>query len=137
MAKVTVESIQNLKQKITSGNHTIFADEPVAAGGGDAGVDPYTLLLSALGACTSMTLTLYARQKKWDLQKVRVELSHEKIHAEDCSDCMTKEGKLDRIRREIHLEGNLTAEQETRLREIAKRCPVHRTLTSEIKIEDV
>jgi Predicted redox protein, regulator of disulfide bond formation len=137
MANVTVLSRENLKQEITSGENIIIADEPISAGGSGQGFDPYSLLLAALGACTSMTLTLYARNKKWDLKSVRVELSHEKIHAEDCRQCETKDGKLDQIKREIHLEGNLTADQTQRLREIARHCPVHRTLTSEINIVDV
>lgn len=137
MAKVVVQSRDNLRQEITAGKHTILADEPVSAGGDDSGPDPYSLLLAALGACTSMTLKLYARQKNWDLRSVRVELSHEKIYAKDCLECETKEGKLDRIERRIFLEGDLDEQQQTRLREIAKRCPVHRTLTSEIKIVDV
>jgi putative redox protein len=136
MATVVVQSKGNLKQEITAGDHVLIADEPVAAGGGNEGPDPYSLLLSALGACTSMTLHLYAKQKQWDLQSVRVTLKQERIHAADCADCETKEGKLDRIWREIQLEGNLTEEQQVRLREIAKRCPVHRTLTSEISIVD-
>jgi putative redox protein len=136
MATVTVRSLDNLRQEIVSGQNTIIADEPLAAGGNDTGFDPYSLLLGALGACTAMTLKIYARNKKWDLQRVIVNLSHDKIHAEDCADCETKEGKIDRIRRQITLEGNLTEEQTRRLMEIAKRCPLHRTLTSEFRIED-
>jgi putative redox protein len=134
MAIVVVQSSENLKQEITAGNHLLTADEPVEAGGDDAGPDPYSYLLAALGACTSMTLHLYAKQKKWNLQSVTVTLEHERIHAKDCAQCETKEGKLDRIWREIRMEGELTQEQQRRLREIAMRCPVHRTLTSEISI---
>jgi putative redox protein len=137
MAKVTVLSRENLKQEIVAGKHQIIADEPVDAGGDDLGPDPYSLLLAALGACTSMTLKLYSRQKNWDLQTVHVTLTIDKIHAQDCKDCETKEGKIDRITREIQLEGNLSEEQQKRLREIAKRCPVHRTLTSEVNIVDI
>jgi putative redox protein len=137
MAKVVVQSKDNLQQEIIAGRHTITADEPTTSGGGDLGPDPYSLLLAALGACTSMTLKLYARQKNWPLRSVRVELSHDKIHAKDCLECTTKEGKLDQIERRIFLEGDLDAQQESRLREIAKRCPVHRTLTSEIRIVDI
>ncbi len=137
MTKVTVRSMQNLQQEIISGHNLIIADEPVAEGGDDAGFDPYSLLLSALGACTAITLKLYARNKKWALEEVIVNLTHEKIHAQDCLDCETKEGKVDRIQRQIQLEGNLSKEQQLRLREIAKRCPVHRTLTSEIAIQDI
>lgn len=137
MPKVNVQSLENLRQEITSGRNLIIADEPIAEGGDDLGFDPYSLLLSALGACTAITLKLYARNKKWNLQRVIVNLSHEKIHAEDCSNCETKEGKIDRIQRQIEFEGELTEEQRKRLREIARRCPVHLTLTSEIKIEDI
>jgi uncharacterized OsmC-like protein len=137
MTTVVVRSKENLKQEITAGRHTIIADEPESAGGTDEGPDPYSLLIAALGACTSLTLKLYARQKKWDLQSVTVTLKHEKIHAVDCIECETKEGKVDRIWREIQLEGNLTGDQIARLREIAKKCPVHRTLTSEISIIDL
>ncbi|MCI0604085.1 OsmC family protein [bacterium] len=136
MAVVTVHSKEHLKQEIVSGKNRIIADEPVDFGGTDEGFDPYSLLLAALGACTSMTLKLYAINKGWDLQSVQVTLRHEKIHAEDCANCETKEGKIDRIWREITLEGNLSQDQKLRLREIARRCPVHRTLTSEISIVD-
>jgi uncharacterized OsmC-like protein len=132
-----VQSKEHLKQEIVSGNNRIVADEPLEAGGTDEGFDPYSLLLAALGACTSMTLRLYAINKGWDLQKVQVSLRHEKIYAEDCATCETKEGKIDRIWREIQLEGELSVEQQIRLREIARRCPVHRTLTSEISIVDI
>jgi uncharacterized OsmC-like protein len=137
MLKVSVQSLENLRQEITSGRNLMIADEPIAEGGDDLGFDPYSLLLSALGACTAITLKLYARNKKWNLQRVIVNLSHDKIHAEDCSNCETKEGKIDRIQRQIDFQGDLTDEQRKRLKEIAKRCPVHFTLTSEIKIEDI
>ena len=136
MAEVVVSSDGYLKQTITVGNHTLIADEPVEAGGSDAGPDPYSLLLAALGACTSMTLQIYARRKSWPLEKVEVGLRHFRMHAEDCEDCQTKEGRVDRIERRISLEGQLTAEQRARLLEIVARCPVHKTLTSEISIRD-
>ncbi len=135
MRVVTVESIGQLKQAIRIGSHRIQADEPVEAGGEGTGPDPYQLLLSALGACTSMTLLLYSRQKQWPLSGVKVTLRHEKIHAEDCAECETKSGMLDHIEREITLEGKLSPEQRDRLLAIANRCPVHRTLTSEIRID--
>jgi len=119
---------------LRAGRHTFTADEPPAAGGSDAGPGPYEYLLMALGACTSMTLRMYAEIKKMPLARVRVRLSHRKIHAVDCADCATKEGKVDEIVREIVLEGDLTQQQRDRLLEIANRCPVHRTLTSEIKV---
>lgn len=124
----------SLKQTIEVGPHRFISDEPVALGGGDEGPDPYELLLAALGSCTSMTLALYARRKQWPLEGVTVRLRHAKIHASDCADCDTKEGKIDRIEREINLSGPLTAEQRAALLAIADRCPVHRTLTSEIRI---
>ena len=122
-------------QKIDIGSHQLVADEPVSFGGTDTGASPYDLLLAALGACTSMTIGLYARKRKWLLDDITVSLRHEKIHARDCDDCETKEGKVDRIWREIHLAGALTDEQRAKLMEIADRCPVHQTLTSEINIK--
>ena len=119
---------------LRDGRHTITADEPADVGGDDAGPGPYELLLMSLGACTSMTLRMYAELKKLPLERVRVKLSHRKIHAQDCVECETKEGKLDEITREITLEGALSEEQRGRMLEIADRCPVHRTLTSEIRI---
>ncbi|MBI3199328.1 MAG: OsmC family protein [Rhodospirillales bacterium] len=121
-------------ETIRSGAHVLPADEPQANGGNDTGPDPYVYLVAALGACTAMTLRLYARQKKWPLQKVRVRLKHDKIYATDCANCETKEGKVDRIERSIELGGPLSDEQRTRLLQIADRCPVHRTLVSEIVI---
>lgn len=120
---------------LLDGRHRLVADEPVAAGGNDRGPGPYDLLLMALGACTTMTLRLYADRKRWPLKRVSVRLRHAKIHAEDCADCETKQGMLDRIERVIALEGALDPAQRQRLLEIANMCPVHRTLTSEIKIE--
>ena len=121
-------------QQVEAGSHRLVADEPVAAGGTDTGVSPYDLLLAALGTCTSMTISLYARRRQWPLASVTVRLRHSKIHARDCADCETKEGKLDRIERDIVLEGELNAEQRAQLMAIADKCPVHRTLTSEISI---
>jgi uncharacterized OsmC-like protein/pimeloyl-ACP methyl ester carboxylesterase len=120
------------QQEIVSGPHRLLADEPVAVGGLDSGLSPYNLLLAALGACTAMTLRLYADHKKLPLERVSVRLTHNKVHATDCEDCETKEGMLDRIDRNITLEGALDADQRKRLIEIADKCPVHRTLESEI-----
>lgn len=121
-------------QEVEVGENQLHADEPVSAGGGDAGPSPYDLLSAALGTCKSMTMGLYARRKGWPLANITVRLRHSKIHAADCAQCETKEGYLDRIDCEIVLEGELTAEQRERLLEIANRCPVHKTLTSEIEI---
>jgi uncharacterized OsmC-like protein len=122
-------------QEIVAGTHSLLADEPVSAGGADAGPSPYDLLLAALGACTSMTITMYARKKSWPVEAVTVRLRHSRIHATDCAECETKEGLLDRIERDIQLTGTLTDEQRARLLEIANKCPVHRTLKSEINIQ--
>ena len=121
-------------QEITIGPHRMAADEPTAAGGMDVGPNPYDFLLAALGSCTSMTVGLYARRKQWPLERVTVRLRHGRIHAQDCAECETKEGMLDRIEREISLTGPLAAEQRERLLAIANRCPVHRTLVSEVDI---
>jgi uncharacterized OsmC-like protein/pimeloyl-ACP methyl ester carboxylesterase len=117
------------------GHHVIRADEPVAVGGLDTGLGPYDLLAASLGACTSMTLRTYADLKGIPLERVSVELQHDKIHAADCAECETREGKIDRIDREITLEGNLDPQQRARLLEIADKCPVHRTLHSEVLIK--
>lgn len=122
------------EQEILAGRHRLQADEPESAGGTDTGPSPYDLLLAALGACTSMTIGMYARRKEWPLEEITVNLQHSKIHAADCAECETREGILDRIERDIHLSGPLTDEQRSRLLEIANKCPVHRTLTSEIQI---
>jgi uncharacterized OsmC-like protein len=125
------------QQEIISGRHHLIADEPKDAGGLGSGPGPYDLLLAALGACTSMTLRLYADRKKLPLTRTQVRLRHSRIYATDCAECETKEGMLDRIERVITLEGDLNAEQRARLMEIADKCPVHRTLKSEIDIRTV
>ncbi len=122
------------QQEIIVGQHSFLADEPPAVGGLDSGPGPYDLLLAALGACTAMTLRLYAERKKIPLLQAQVRLRRFRIYAEDCAECETKEGMLDRIERVITLHGDLNAEQRARLMEIADKCPVHRTLTSEINI---
>jgi putative redox protein len=133
---VVVQETRNSKfqQTVTVGPHRLIADEPVSAGGEDTGPGPYDYLLAALGACTSMTMRLYADRKTLPLDRVTVMLRHSKIHAEDCAECETKVGMLDQIERDIAMEGALDAEQRQKLMEIADKCPVHRTLTSEIRI---
>jgi len=121
-------------QDMRAGRHRLTADEPADHGGDDAGPSPYEYLLMALGACTSMTLRMYAERKEWPLAAVDVRLTHGRIHAADCADCETASGEVDHIQREITLEGDLDAKQRERLLEIANKCPVHRTLTSEVSI---
>ena len=121
-------------QEVVSGAHHLQADEPVSAGGSDAAPGPYDYLLVGLGVCTSMTVGLYARRKQWPLENITVSLRHSRIHAKDCEECETKEGMLDRIETEIELTGSLSSEQRAKLMEIAAKCPVHRTLKSEINI---
>lgn len=123
-----------LQQQITVGPHRMLADEPASVGGADTGPNPYEFLLSGLGACTSMTMRMYADRKALPLDRVTVTLSHRKVHAKDCAECETKDGMLDHIERVIAIEGNLDAEQRQKLMEIADKCPVHRTLTSKIHI---
>ena len=135
MKTVTVRRIAGYQQEVIAGDNVIFADEPVALGGYDTGPSPYELLLAALGSCTSITLTMYAERKGWPLQGVEVELTHAKDYAQDCADCADKAAKIDRISIKINLRGELDTEQRQRLMEIAKRCPVHQTLTSHIEIQ--
>lgn len=124
----------NFQQEITAGKHQFVADEPASLGGGDAGPDPYDYLLASLGVCTSMTVGFYARRNKWPLENVTVSLWHSRIHAKDCEECQTMDGMLDRIDVEVKLRGSLTAEQHAKLMDVAAKCPVHKTLTSEINI---
>ena len=121
-------------QRIMARDHLLLSDEPAALGGTDVGPDPYELLLAALGSCTSMTIALYARRKKWPLDSVKVTLRHARVHATDCADCETKIGMLDHIDRDIELFGPLDDDQRARLLDIADKCPVHRTLTGDIHV---
>jgi putative redox protein len=129
------ETGEGLLNRILTHKHELYADEPEVSGGQDIAPDPYALLLSALGACTSMTLRLYAKHKQLPLQHVRVKLRHSKVHAQDCAECDDKNAMMDHIERTIELTGDLTAAQRARLLEIANKCPVHKTLTSKIKID--
>jgi uncharacterized OsmC-like protein/fermentation-respiration switch protein FrsA (DUF1100 family) len=133
---VVVRETRNgrFQQIVTSGPHRMLADEPVSVGGQDSGPGPYDFLLAGLGACTSMTMRMYADRKSLPVERIAVTLNHNRIHAEDCAECETKAGMLDQIDRVISIEGALDAEQRKRLMEIADKCPVHRTLRSEVRI---
>lgn len=132
--KVTAKSIENLQVELTAGRHKFIADEPVGIGD-NQGPDPYALLLSSLGACKVMTVLMYARRKGWPVEGVEVTLETYKIHAKDCKDCESNpDAKVNIIEVDIRFSGELSDEQVTRLEEISTHCPVHRTLTSEIKI---
>ncbi|MEM7353495.1 MAG: alpha/beta fold hydrolase [Acidobacteriota bacterium] len=122
------------RQRIRSGRHELVGDEPISVGGGDEGPNPYDYLLAALGTCTNMTLRMYANRKKWPLEGVSTTLRYSKIHAKDCEDCQTEKGKIDLVEKAIEIRGPLSEEQRARLLEIAGRCPVHRTMTSETVI---
>lgn len=139
MSEVTVISLANLRNEVRYGaGHVLITDEPVALGGEDAGPDPYTLLLAALGSCISMTTMLYARRKAWPVERVTVRLRQQRIHGEDCQECAEKtDAFVHRIERSVHFEGTLTEEQLARLQEIAHKCPVHKTLTSPIIITEM
>jgi uncharacterized OsmC-like protein len=138
MPPVTVEVREtctgHLAQRVRAGRHVLFAGEPVAVGGDDAGPGPYNYLLAALGACTSMTMRLYADRKGLAAERFSVRLSHRKVHAQDCADCETKEGNIGEITRDITIEGDIPEAARARLMEIADKCPVHETLSHEIKI---
>ena len=139
MSEVTVTSLTNLQNEVRFGeNQTLLIDEPASGGGEGLGPDPYTLLLAALGGCTSMTVMLYARRKGWPLERITVRLRAQRIHAKDCLECTrSTEGFVHRIERSITFEGNLSDEQRLRLQEIANKCPVHKVLTSEIVIAEM
>ena len=139
MSEVVVTSQSNLRNEVRYGaGHAFITDEPVVAGGEDAGPDPYTLLLAALGSCISMTVTLYARRKQWPLEQVTVRLRQDRIHAKDCQECAQNvEGYVHRIERSVSFKGDLTDEQLARLQEISHKCPIHKTLSSQIVIADL
>ncbi|HEV2762289.1 MAG TPA: OsmC family protein [Pyrinomonadaceae bacterium] len=137
MNEVIVTSLTNLQNEVRydEGQRAFTTDEPASLGGDGVGPDPYTLLLAALGSCISMTVTLYARRKGWPVGRVTVRLTQRRIHARDCAECETTgDAFVQRIERKVEIEGDLSAEQHARLQEIAHKCPVHRTLTSEIVV---
>lgn len=136
MAHMEVLHLEKMQHEATTRSHSIILDEPIDAGGDDRGMNPYEVLLAGLGGCIAMTVRLYAKNKGWPLEDVKVTLSHNKTHAKDCQDCASDKeiGVLDVIRRKVELTGDLSSEQHTRLQEIAGRCPVHRTLTGTIEI---
>ena len=131
---VTEDGQGVFSQYLLDGRHRLTADEPISAGGDDLGPGPYELLLMSLGACTSMTLRMYAKLHGWPLDRVIVRLSHSRSYAKDCLECETKAGMLDELDREIEILGALNEAQAARLMEIADKCPVHRTLTGQIRI---
>lgn len=132
---VIITNEAGMKVRIDAGKHVLYSDEPERYGGTDAGSTPYDLLLSSLGACKAMTMRMYARRKDIPLETVRITLNMKNIYAEDCEECETKTGTIDKIDMNIELTGNISEEQRNRLIEIAERCPVQKTLNSEIKIE--
>ncbi len=127
-------SVSGFAQEVTVGKYTLRVDEPLSAGGTESAPDPYDYLLTALGSCTSMTVGWYARHHKIPLENITVSLRHSRIHARDCAECATKNGLLDRIDLDVQLTGPITPEQHAKLMEVAGKCPVHRTLKSEIDI---
>ncbi len=129
MATVIVRSVRGYQHEIIARDHVIFADEPIDVGGDDTGPNPYELLLSALGACTAITIRMYADRKRWNLERVEITLTHSRDYARDCAECADQNVRLDRITRQITFHGELDDAQRARLMDIARRCPVHRTLT--------
>ncbi|MEO8209260.1 MAG: OsmC family protein [bacterium] len=133
-SQISIRNTNGYKTEIKSQNHLIIADEPKISGGTDEGFNPYELVLSALGSCKAITMRMYAQRKNIPLGDISINLYYEKIHAEDCPECETKEGKIDKIEVEIILSGELDEDQRKRLLDISEKCPVHKTLVSEIKI---
>ena len=137
MTSITAELRENYQVRITNGRHTWRADEPVNVGGDDTGPNPYDLLLGSLAACTTITLALYAKRKKIDLQTVSAEYSYDRVHADDCEQCDdSHSGMIDRITSRIFIDGNFDEATRMRLQEIAVRCPVHKTLAAGIVFDE-
>ena len=132
--KVSANTKQGFLCRVEASGHNLAADEPLSMGGTNLGPTPYDFLGAALGSCTAMTLNMYARHKKIDLQSVSVDVTHSRVHADDCVECESSSGKVDVLKRKISLDGNLTAQQRERILQIADRCPVHKTLENEIHI---
>jgi len=136
MSEVVLRSRGSFLTEIQMGEHTLTADEPVSAGGSNKGPNPYDLLAAALGSCTSMTLVFYARREKLPLEGVDLRVTHGRSHAKDCADCLTQEGYVHTFEMTMRLEGPLTPEQKLKLVEVARRCPVRKTLTSQIRVTE-
>ncbi len=137
MAEVIVKHLQNLQQQVIARQHSFIVDEPIKLKGDDLGPNPYDLLLASLGSCTSMTLMLYARNKNIPLEGVEVKMEYSRVYDQDCRDCDAADRFLHKITKRIKLEGPLDPDQKSRLLQIAGKCPVHKTLTSKIVIEDM
>lgn len=136
MGAVTVRSQNSFRVEIEAGGHKLVADEPASAGGTDAGPTPYDYLSAALGACTSMTLHFLAKRDSIPLEGVEVSITNDRMYAKDCADCQSRNGYIHRFDVQIRLHGNLTPEQRQKLLSAAKKCPVYKTLTNEIRIEE-
>ncbi len=136
MENVNVKFLKNLQHEVTIEDFKFIIDEPKDYGGDNKGPSPYKMLLAALGSCTSMTMLMYARRKDWNIQSIEIDLHHEKIQAEDCEECHTKTGKVDKITRYIKVKGDINQEQKQKLLTIAEKCPVHKTLTHENIVVD-
>jgi uncharacterized OsmC-like protein len=137
MRPVIVRGGTSFRTEINTGTHTFIADEPVDAGGSDAGPTPYDFLSAALGACTSMTIHVVAQREKIPIRGVELTITNDRMHAKDCAECTTQQGYIHRFSVTLKIDGDLTPEQRNRVLEVARRCPVYKTLSSEIRIDEV